>query len=153
MFINSIMIEEKSKYCWSYEVFILFIWATSWENLFMPYMSDQRLLLFAYGINRFSHDMAHDTVFIYSYFCCTYISMGDLGVQVSVRLSIRSSVCSAICPSVNIYPGCLVSATPLTVLYRLSWNFAGVFVMVWGCACGLDIVVRLFFVTFSTLWT
>ena len=25
--------------------------------------------------------------------------------------------------------------------------------MVWGCACGLDIIVRLFFVTFSTLWT
>ena len=46
-----------------------------------------------------------------------------------------------------------MSATPLTVLYWLFWNFAGVFVMVWGCACGLDIVVRLFFVTFSTLWT
>ena len=41
-----------------------------------------------------------------SYYCCTCFSMGDLGVQVSVR------------PSVNIIPGCLVSATPLTVLYR-----------------------------------
>ena len=35
-------------------------------------------------------------------------------------------------------------STTLTVLYQSSWNFAGVFVMVWGCACGLDIVVRLF---------
>ena len=73
--------------------------------------------------------------------------MGDLGMQVSVRLSFR--------PSVNIYPGCLVSAVPLTVLYRpfnLFWNFACVFFMVWGCACGLDIIVRLFFVTFSTSW-
>ena len=38
-------------------------------------------------------------------FCRTCFSMGDLGVQVSIRLSIR--------PSVNIYPGYLVSATPL----------------------------------------
>ena len=34
------------------------------------------------------------------------LARGDLGVQVSVR------------PSINIYPGCLVSATSLTVLYR-----------------------------------
>ena len=37
----------------------------------------------------------------------------------------------------------LVSATPLKVLYRLLWNFACVFFMVWGC--DLDIIVRLFF--------
>ena len=36
----------------------------------------------------------------------------------------------------------LVSATPLTVLYRLFWNFAYVVFMVWGCAYGLDIIVR-----------
>ena len=47
----------------------------------------------------------------------------------------------------------LVSAIPLTVLYRLLWNFACVFFMVWGCACGLDIIVRLFLSLFSTLWT
>ena len=75
--------------------------------------------------------------------------MGDLGVQVSVRLSVGSSICLFL----NIYHGCLVSATPLTVFYRSFWNFADVFFMVWGCACGLDIIVRLFFVTFSTLWT
>ena len=46
-----------------------------------------------------------------------------------------------------------MSATPLTVLYRSFWNFACVFIIVWGYACGLDIIVRLFFVTFSTLWT
>ena len=78
-------------------------------------------------------------------FCRTCFSMGDLGVQVSIRLFVR--------PSVNIYPGCLVSATPFTALYQSFWNFACVFVMVWGCACGLDIIVRLFFVCFSTLWT
>ena len=54
---------------------------------------------------------------------------------------------------VNIYPGCLVSATPLTVLYRSFRNFACVFFMVWSCACGFDVIVRLFFVPFSTLWT
>ena len=32
--------------------------------------------------------------------------------------SVCSFVCSFVCPSDNIYPGCLVSATPLTVLYR-----------------------------------
>ena len=63
------------------------------------------------------------------------------------------SVHPSVHPSINIYPGCLVSATPLTVLYQSFWNFAVVFIMVWGCACGLDIIVRLFFVTFSTLWT
>ena len=34
-----------------------------------------------------------------------------------------------------------MSATPLTVLYQLFSNFACVFLMVGGCACGLDIVV------------
>ena len=145
--------------------------------------------------------------------CChTCFSMGDIGVQVSVRSSIRLSVH----PSVNIYPGCLVSATPLTVLYRSFWNFwpfwmcfrhgmrmcmwfgynceiifchffhfvnlvlflpqcidsgylvsatphtilyrsfwifAHVFSMVWRCACALDIILALIFVTFSTLRT
>ena len=42
----------------------------------------------------------------------------------------------------------LVSATPLTVLYRLFWNFACVFFMVWRCACDLGIYVRTFFLTF-----
>ena len=41
-----------------------------------------------------------------------------------------------------------MSATPLTVLYRLFWNFACIFFMVWGCACGLDVILRLFFFTF-----
>ena len=41
-----------------------------------------------------------------------------------------------------------VSATPLTVLYWLLWNFACVFFMVWGCACDLDVIVRLFFSLF-----
>ena len=41
-----------------------------------------------------------------------------------------------------------MSATPLTVLYRLLWNFACVFFMVWWCACDLDIIVKLFFSLF-----
>ena len=81
-------------------------------------------------------------------FCCICFSMGDLGMQISIHLSVRFSVR----PSINIYPGCLVSATPLTVLYQSFWNLAGVFIMVWGCACGLNIIVRLFFVTLSSLW-
>ena len=39
----------------------------------------------------------------------------------------------------------LVAATPFTVLYRLLRNLACVFFMVWGCACGLYIIVRSFF--------
>ena len=50
----------------------------------------------------------------------------------------------------------LVSATPLTILYRLLWNFAYVFFMVWGCACGLDVIVWFFFTFFhienSIVW-
>ena len=66
----------------------------------------------------------------------------------SVCSSVRPFVRPSVCPSVNFYPGCLVSAIPLTILYQSFWNFGGVFIMVWGCACGLDIIVRLFFVTF-----
>ena len=49
--------------------------------------------------------------------------------------------------------GYLVSAAPHTILYRSLWNFAHVFAMVWRCAHGLDIILELIFVTFSTLWT
>ena len=49
--------------------------------------------------------------------------------------------------------GYFVSATPHTILYRSLWNFAHVFAMVWRCAHGLDIILELIFVTFSTLWT
>ena len=52
-----------------------------------------------------------------------------------------------------IYSGFLVSATPHTRLYRSLWNFAHVFSMVWRCACGLDVILALIFVTFSTLRT
>ena len=58
--------------------------------------------------------------------------------------SVRPSVSPSVRPSVNIYPGCLVSATPLTVLYWSFWNFVYVFFLVWRCAYGLDIIVRLF---------
>ena len=45
--------------------------------------------------------------------------------------------------------GYLVSAAPHTILYRSFWDFAHVFSMVWRCACGLDIILALIFVTFS----
>ena len=35
-----------------------------------------------------------------------------------------------------------MSTTPHTVLYWWFWNFACVYFMVWGCALGLDIIVR-----------
>ena len=46
--------------------------------------------------------------------------------------------------------GYFVSATPHTILCRSFWNFAHVFPMVWRCACGLDIILELIFITFST---
>ena len=49
--------------------------------------------------------------------------------------------------------GYLVSATPHTILYRSFWNFAHVFSMVWRYTYGLNIILALIFVTFSTLWT
>ena len=49
--------------------------------------------------------------------------------------------------------GYLVSATPHAILYWSFWNFVHVFAMVWRCAYGLDIILELIFVTFSTLWT
>ena len=49
--------------------------------------------------------------------------------------------------------GYRVSATPHTILYWSFWNFAHVFPMVWRCACGLNIILELIFVTFSTLRT
>ena len=49
--------------------------------------------------------------------------------------------------------GYLVSATPHTIIYWSFWNFVRVFSMVWSCACGLDVILTLIFVTFSTLGT
>ena len=49
--------------------------------------------------------------------------------------------------------GYLLSTTPHTILYLSFWNFAHVFTMVWRCAYGLDIILELIFVTYSTLWT
>ena len=49
--------------------------------------------------------------------------------------------------------GYLVNATPHTILYRSFLNFVHIFAMIWRCAYGLDIILELFFVTFSTLWT
>ena len=66
-----------------------------------------------------------------------------LSFCLSVLPSIRSSVLPT--PFRSRY---LVGATP-TALYRFFWNFTGVLVMVLRYACGLDISLRLFFVTFS----
>ena len=38
-------------------------------------------------------------------------------------------------------------------LNRSFWNFVHVFAMVWRYAYGLDIILELIFITFSTLWT
>ena len=49
--------------------------------------------------------------------------------------------------------GYLVCASPPTVLYWFFWNFTGVLDMVWRYACGLDIILKLFFITFSAILT
>ena len=41
----------------------------------------------------------------------------------------------------------------LIQFYTDLYETAHVFAMVWRCACGLDIILELIFVTFSTLWT
>ena len=82
-----------------------------------------------------------------SNFCCTCFSMDDLGKQVSVHPFIHPSISSSLCQHLP-WISCERNSS-----YRSFWNFACVFFMVWRCACGLDLIVRLFFVTFSTLWT
>ena len=47
----------------------------------------------------------------------------------------------------------LVCATAPTALCRTFWNFKGVFVMVWKCECGLDVILRLICVTFLAFLT
>ena len=44
--------------------------------------------------------------------------------------------------------GYLVSATPYTISILSSCSFAHLFSMVWRCACGLDLILQLIFVTF-----
>ena len=41
-----------------------------------------------------------------------------------------------------------VGATPLTVFHQLFWNIGDVFSMEWRCACGLGIILWLFFSLF-----
>ena len=71
--------------------------------------------------------------------------MGALGVQVSVRPSVCPSIRPSVCQHL---PWVFCERNSPTVFYRLFWNFACVFFMVWECACGLDIIVRLIFVSF-----
>ena len=73
----------------------------------------------------------------------------------SIRLSVVPWFCPHHPPSpltVGLTVGTLC-AQLLLQFYASFWNFAGAFVMVWRCACGLDIIHRLFFVTFSAIWT
>ena len=44
--------------------------------------------------------------------------------------------------------GYLVSAASYTISYLSSCNFAHLLSMVWRCACGLDLILQLIFVTF-----
>ena len=72
---------------------------------------------------------------------CVLFSTYKGTVRSSVDRFVRSSIRQHL-------PGCLVSTTPVTVLYWSFWNFACVFFMVWGCANGLSIIVRTFFCHF-----
>ena len=88
-------------------------------------------------------------VFFVSVFCCrTCFSMGDR------HSSFRPSVRPSIHPSVHLsfHPFVFLSAFALRALWaQLLLQFctnhietAYVFFMVWRCACGLDITIRLF---------
>ena len=44
--------------------------------------------------------------------------------------------------------GYLVSATPYTISFLFSYNFAHLFPMVWRCACALDLILQLILFTF-----
>ena len=49
------------------------------------------------------------------------------------------------------YTGYRVGATPLTVFHWLFWNFSDVFCMEWRCACGLDIILWVCFLSLFLL--
>ena len=44
-----------------------------------------------------------------------------------------------------------MQATPPTVLFRLFCNFTDVLIMLWKCACDLDIILGLIFETFFAI--
>ena len=50
--------------------------------------------------------------------------------------------------STKVYSRYLVSTTAYTISYLSLCNFAHPFSKVWRCACDLDFIMRLFFVTF-----
>ena len=76
---------------------------------------------------------------LFSYlFCRTCFSNGRFrGAR--FRPSVYSSVRPFVFPSTFTLD--VLWAPPLTVLYRSFWNCACVFVLVWRCACGLNITV------------
>ena len=43
----------------------------------------------------------------------------------------------------------LVPSTPPTVFGQSFWNFTEAFRMVWRCACGVSIILKVFLITFS----
>ena len=47
-----------------------------------------------------------------------------------------------------VYSRYLVSTTPPTVFNQSFWNFTGVFIMVWRCACAFYSILKLFFFQF-----
>ena len=60
----------------------------------------------------------------------------DFDTVVLKQKKIRFIVAQSVRPSVNIYPGCLLSATPLAVMYRSFRNFA--------CACWCKLCFKLY---------
>ena len=44
--------------------------------------------------------------------------------------------------------GYIVRATPTSILFQSFWNFANVLFLVWRCACGLDIIIKLILLPF-----
>ena len=52
----------------------------------------------------------------------------------------------------RVYSRYLVSATPPTVFNQSFWNFTGVFIIVWRCACAFYRILKLFLFTFFRIF-
>ena len=105
---------------------------------FQPQYMDNGYLLWAQFLLQFGTDRFETLQFFFIVWGCA------CGLGIIVRIFFPHCKLSHFSPSIYRHWVPLVSATPLTVLYRSFWNFAYIFFMVWGYACGLVIIVRSF---------
>ena len=98
----------------------------------------------------FSDYNANRVSFLNKNFCCFHFIIGRGGLK-KWPSSVRVCVILSVRPSFR--PRDLVSATPPTSFIGFTWNFVGFLPMIWRCACGFRILIRLFLTELSPMLT